>query len=1232
VPSPRPSEFPSLENPNQPVPADSIRPERRSGASSLLRTKREEAAEAAGTPPLYEIKEHVDQVCDRFEKAWQAAGLTGTPPPLREYLRDIPAYEYPYLLRELVKLDVFYRSERKESPRPDEYRPLMPTSIPPWPAEVFDDPIPAASLSTRLDEPGGPLPPTPADGPTGPDNHGFPAIAGHEILEELGHGGMGVVYKAVQKGLNRIVALKVSRNAHHAGAEERTRFRAEAEAVARLHHANIVQIYEIGEHQGLPFFSLEFCPGGSLAETLERSDSTLSGAEAAGLIETLARALHVAHVGQVIHRDLKPANILFDGNGIPRITDFGLAKRLDVAHQTQNGAVLGTPCYMAPEQARGEVGRIGPATDVFALSAILYEVLTGRPPFKGDNAIDTLLQVRNDDPVPPRRLQPKVPLDLQTICLKGLQKDPARRYATAEEMADDLRRFLNREPIRARQISSLTRAIKWARRNPWIAGATAACLAAVTAGVGFLVVALLYTRTAADLAEAKTRNLERENTELIRQREIDDSIRDRWDRGKEAEVAGDLARDHKEVVTAAEHYRKAATHYDQLLLLLRDRPGHELLPQVGLRRAQVEQSLREQTTRAEWHRLAERFIKAGYTIGVSSLNLAGRNPDAQRRQIRARTTRALAELRLTVPGPPEDAVQALQRLRDRLDPEPFQRVAVGCYEMLLILADAEAGFSSTEDSRECIARAQQALKVLEVASAVGTEAGVGPTQTFHLRRARYYTHAGDDGEARLDRARAAGLPPRTALDHFLLAVDAYGQGEWERVASSCREVLRQQPTHFWAHYLRASVRLREHHASEAEAELLACLGSGVEIPWPHLALASAHLELGDLAAAEKDFTEALLRASDPVEQYPILTNRSLLWLRLGPEHWDKARADLLKAIALQPEAHQAYMNLAELHRRGKEWPEALAALDRAEQRHPGTPGIAHTRARLLVESGNPAAARRAFRQTIDREPKGSKSIGVLSALVELGYLKLQDREYEQALADFDRALAIDPTYLLAHRQKANALISLKRDREAGKVLDQYLALARDRTDDLKFEAYQMRGLIHAQLRENAEAIEALTRALLLNDDCDTRNRRGWVFLAVNSPSQALADFDRVLGRQARHADALCGRAHALVQLKEPEQAVKDAEQSLKEGKPTPRLLLGAARIHGWVAGGGFGRATATPIQRHVNRVTELLEDALRRQAPAERVSFFAQQIRKEPAFASLWRDPRMQQLARSFER
>ncbi|MBY0398198.1 MAG: serine/threonine protein kinase, partial [Thermoleophilia bacterium] len=284
-----------------------------------------------------------------------------------------------------------------------------------------------------------------------------------------GRGGMGVVFKARHRRLNRLVALKMIRAGAGAVTAERARFRAEAEAIARLRHPHIVQIHDIGDAGGQPYLALEFVDGGSLARKL--ADAPQTPREAAGLMLLLARAVHDTHKAGVVHRDLKPGNVLLTADGTPKIGDFGLARLLDQESSlTQSGAVLGTPAYMAPEQASGLIEHVGPPADVYALGAVLYEILTGRPPFRGASPLDTLDQVRNRDPVPPGQLQPGVPRDLETICLKCLQKDPDRRYADAGALADACAAFLQGTPIKARPAGPVERAVKWARRRPWVAG------------------------------------------------------------------------------------------------------------------------------------------------------------------------------------------------------------------------------------------------------------------------------------------------------------------------------------------------------------------------------------------------------------------------------------------------------------------------------------------------------------------------------------------------------------------------------------------------------------------------------------------------------------------------------------------------------------------------------------------------------------------------------------------
>jgi hypothetical protein len=351
----------------------------------------------------------------------------------------------------------------------------------------------------------------------------WPAVNGYEILGKLGDGGMGVVYQARDRRLDRLVALKMMVSGPHAEAEALARFRLEAEAVARLRHANIVQIYDVGEHGGLPYLALEFVDGGNLAQLIGGRPQPAE--LAAEFVQTLGRAVHYAHQQGIVHRDLKPANVLLqrpDPSGLSKdsappqpsgscrrgadltlkITDFGIARRLEnEAGNTPSQAVLGTPSYMAPEQAAGKSKQVGPAADVYALGVMLYELLTGRPPFLGTSPLATLQQVVGQEPVPPRQLQAKIPRDLDTICLKCLHKKPDRRYPSAQALVDDLERFLAGKPILARPVGRSERLGKWVRRRPAVAVLLVALLSSSVAALA--TVTALWLRTAGALEGAE---------------------------------------------------------------------------------------------------------------------------------------------------------------------------------------------------------------------------------------------------------------------------------------------------------------------------------------------------------------------------------------------------------------------------------------------------------------------------------------------------------------------------------------------------------------------------------------------------------------------------------------------------------------------------------------------------------------------------------------------------------
>lgn len=442
------------------------------------------------------LVKHREQVCDQFESAWQA----GKRPAIEDFLPLAAGDERPHLFAELLALELEYRRDLGEDLRRDEYEARYPNyhDLLDRVINEFRDRTPLASQAHIETD----------DWTQSPeaDAHHWPREFGdYVLLREIARGGMGVVYQARQRGLDRIVAVKMILSGLFASDQAIDRFRAEATSAARLQHPGIVTVHEVGQRQGQHFFSMDFVDGTSLQEMIQQQP--LPGRQAARYVMQLAEAVHFAHNRGVVHRDLKPSNVLIDTDDCPKITDFGLAKRVaGDSDLTATGQVLGTPSYMPPEQAMGQAD-IGPASDIYSLGATLYAMLTGRPPFRAESTAATLLQVIENEPVAPRLLNSDIDRDLESICLKCLEKEPSRRYASAAELAVDLARYQRGETVMARPIGRPAKLWRWCRRQPLLAGLSAAVLVALLLGSG---VSSYFALAAAERAEQAEEALARE--------------------------------------------------------------------------------------------------------------------------------------------------------------------------------------------------------------------------------------------------------------------------------------------------------------------------------------------------------------------------------------------------------------------------------------------------------------------------------------------------------------------------------------------------------------------------------------------------------------------------------------------------------------------------------------------------------------------------------------------------
>jgi len=1043
----------------------------------------------------------------------------------------------------------------------------------------------------------------PAGAPTPGDD--APLVEGYEILGRLGQGGMGVVYKARQRGLDRMVALKMVRAGLHAGPEQLTRFRIEVRAVARLRHPNVVQVYDVGEAGGLPYVALELLEGGSL-------DARVAGTPqperwAAELLATLARAIASAHRAGVVHRDLKPANVLFTPDGTPKLADFGLAKRLDEDDgQTHSGQVMGSPSFMAPEQARGRGREVGPPADIYSLGALLYETLTGRPPFKGGSAMETLYQVVNDEPVPPSRLRPGLSRDLETICLKCLEKDARRRYPDADALADDLGRHLAGSPILARRVGPRERLWKWARRQP----AAAALVVGVLAALIGLAIALVRhgeaIRAHADwLADRRT-----DGAVVLSQARAEAGA-GRWAEGRR--TLGDWL---------------LSTRGDPALADLRGR-ADALLARID----------RESAARA---RLAD-FGRWRREAQLRDVQFAGID---RRDNIEATRRAARAALDAFGEGPAgEDWAPAT--LPGSLTPAERAEVERGRRELLLAWAEAIARPLPGEDPRRQAARS---LRALDRAAE-----GRPPSHALHLLRASALEAAGDAGAGARERAEAGAIPPVDALDHLLGGRELLRGRRWIAAIAEFEEALRLEPDQFRAQLLLAVAELQIGRTGPARAGLNACLqrepgaiylfllrgfAYGEEAharrqaareASPRLVAQEAEAE-GQFEAAEADYRTALALGPDDDARYAVLVNRGVL--RVRSLRLDEAVADLREAVRLRPDHFAAYVPLGQAYGKQGRVDDAVEQFTRGLAIEPDLPALRRCRALARVDRGRPGpeardGAIRDLSEAIRIEPPDSPEAAADRA--RRARLLLLGGKPAEALADADEAVRIAPDDPDASLVRVKALLELRRFAEVVAACDDALGRGRRSADLL-----EVRGLARANREDYPGAIRDYTLALTLDPSRPSPlMHRGWAYIVSDAPRLALHDFDEAVRIAPDDPDAYTGRGFARALHGQHRAAVADAdaEESLRHGgDPDARVTYNAARIYARAAAptaGGPRRGTgqARVAEDYQDRAHALIRLAIERLPADRRAGFWRDVVQGDPALAAIRQSPKFARLA-----
>jgi serine/threonine-protein kinase len=922
-----------------------------------------------------------EPLLDWFETGWQQ----GNPPPLAEVLARAPEAVRPRLALELALIDLEWRLKAGQPARAEDYGSFL--SDPAARDQLLMAeyrlrqriaPVGPEEFRARFQSVVARTEPTAAGDGAGPPVPGVrPVLHAYEILGELGRGGMGVVYKARQVTLDRLVAVKIM-NAACESEEVRTRFLAEAPLVARLQHPHVVQVFDFGDLDGRPYLVMELVGGGSLAR--KAAHTPQPPREAARLVEQLARALEHAHARGVIHRDLKPDNILLAEDGTPKVADFGLAKQLGSA-RTVTGAILGTPSYMAPEQAEGDPHAVGVPADVYGLGAILYELLTGRPPFKGATMLETLAQVKTREPVRPRQLRPGIPRDLETVCLHCLHKEPGRRYPSAAALADDLARFLDDQPVRARPVGAAARAWRWCRRRP---------REAILGGVALLTVLCLLAGGFWVILQRNQQAAQREA--LLAQ-------------------AGQLVKEAEEAVAALQKQTErplgrpralqapAAVAVHKAEALLQGLDGDPALSaRLGAARQALDSEARTDAALLAFHEL--RLKKASYD--------SKRDDFLQARQVGQAYVQAFRDL--GCPALATDPQKAAAFLRA----SPIREA--------LIAALDDWWFAQWAD------RATQGdapwKQVYEVVQHADDDAW-----RSRLRRAT----TGRRRQELIDMAAAADVGALRRETVGLLAEALDGVNAREQSIAVYRKAYLAHPGDFWINYELAQALTADEQPArcqEAIPYFTACLAL-----WPDNPL--LHYYLADCLRVAGQPEKALALLESAVRRHP---GRASWWFQLGDywtaaDNYAEAEKAYQQALRLDPERALVHAQLGRALENQERPAEAAAAYRQAVRLDPGNPAYHNDLGDALFKQGLYPEAGAAFEAAIALRP--NVMIYHRNLALSLARRKL----YDKAEPAYRKAITLKPSDADTHRELGRVLEQLRHHEDAEKSYREAVRLA-----------------------------------------------------------------------------------------------------------------------------------------------------------------------------------------------